>query len=650
MAKPEAAPPVTQRQTVWLAATALGAFLPLAPWLPGWLNALCLTGIVWRGWLLWRRIPLPPGWLLNLLAVAGIAGIGLHFRNLFGKDPGVAMLALFLALKLFETRTLRDATGVVLLCFFLILSQFFYTQSIATAALMLVSVTLATSTLIALQREDVAPRAALRLGGSLLLQALPFMLLLFLLFPRVSGPLWGLPADAGRGLSGLSDNMSPGSISNLSLSEAIAFRARFDGKLPNKGELYWRGPVLNNFDGRTWRMGPPRKNAADGVADKGDAVQYEITLEPHNQPWLLALDYPQRWPADALLTSTWQVVAQKVVRSRQRYTLRSVPSARIGLEEPAYAKREALQLPSTGNPRSRELAQALRARSPNDLALANAFLGRIREQNFVYTLTPPLLGVDTVDEFLFDTRRGFCEHYAAAFVFVMRAAGVPARVVTGYQGGELNPVDGYLTVRQSDAHAWAEIWLAGEGWRRVDPTAAIAPARVENNLAAAVPRGDPIALLARPELDWLRSARYRWEAVSNAWNQWVLGYDNQRQMALLQRLGLESPDWRTLGALMAGLGGTLMLALAAWTLNQRQRIDPLLRQWRRFESKLVRAGFVLHPWEGPRDLAARAAQALPRQSEEIAAICDLYAAMRYGRVIDDQPLDELTRRIAAFAR
>ncbi|RTL50943.1 MAG: DUF3488 domain-containing protein [Rhodocyclaceae bacterium] len=650
MANSKPAAAITQGQTGWLSLSALGALLPLTPYLPYWLGALCVATVLWHGWMLWRRFPMPSRWLVNIAAVAGATGIGLHFHTIFGKEPGVALLALFLSLKLYETRNPRDAFAVVLLCLFLILSQFFYTQSMATAAAMAAATLISAATLIVLQRSTTPARQALRSAGLMLLQALPFMVLLFFLFPRISGPLWGLPADAQHDTTGLTDTMSPGSISQLSRSDAIAFRVQFEGEMPPREQLYWRGPVLTQFDGQSWRMLPPLGFSALPYAPSGKRYRYETTLEPHNQRWLLALDYPAELPAAQRITPAFQLLSEKPVTNRLRYALSAAPDTQPGAKELSSILKIALQLPANGNPRSRALANELRQSHRNDKALIAALLDRICSENFVYTLNPPLLGRDSVDEFLFDTRRGFCEHYASAFVFLLRAAGIPARVVTGYQGGEINPVDGYLLVRQSDAHAWAEVWLAGEGWRRVDPTAAVAPNRVENNLAAAVPAGDPLPLLTRPELDWLRQLRFRWEAVNNAWNQWVLGYDNQKQMALLKKLGLESPDWQTLAALLAGSAGALLLAMSLWVMGQRRRVDPLQHLWQRFDAKLAKRNLGRHPWEGAVDYARRLQAALPDQAREIAAICGLYETLRYGRVgtSGKDSLALLKHRIDAF--
>lgn len=650
--KPSPSAAITQRQVLWLAASALAVALPLTPYLPLWLMALCVTGIVWRGWLIWRRIPLPPHWLVSLLAVMGAIGVSIHFHAFFGKESGVAILTLLLALKLFETRNIRDGLAVVLLTLFLGSAQFLYSQAMHNAALMTLAMLLITATLVTLQRGETEWAAALRLSGKLLGQALPFMLLLFLLVPRVSGPLWGLPPDRSSGTTGLSDTMSPGSISNLSLSEAIAFRVRFNGPMPPHHDLYWRGPVLNQFDGIAWRPGTQGVQGQLPYVAAGQSYDYEMTLEPHRQQWLLALDFPGTLLPDSVMGDGYQLLASKPVVSRLRYREQAFPQAEVGRQERSSLVRAALRLPSTGNPQARAWAKELRQSHESPEAIISAFLQHLGRENFIYTLTPPLLGADPVDDFLFSTRRGFCEHYASVFVFVMRAAGVPARVVTGYQGGEINPVDGYLEVRQSDAHAWAEVWLQGKGWQRVDPTAAIAPSRVEQSLAAAIPSSDPRPLLSQPQMEWLRHWRYRWEAVNNAWNQWVLGYDHQRQLRLLQNLGFDAPDWHTMAALLTIIGTGLLAMAGLWSLGQREHLDPLQKQWLLFERKLARSKLQRQPWEGPRDYGLRLGLALPAQADEISAICRLYEQLRYGRVSTVSEaataFDHLKRAVSAF--
>ena len=471
-----AARPLVARQSLWLYGSALVVFAPLAPHQPGWLSALAALVMVWRGGLLWRGAALPSRWLLVFAVFAGTTGIALHFHTLFGRNPGVALLVLLFALKLLEMRSARDGFAVVLLGYFLSLTQFFFTQSIGNAVVTLAGVMLTTAALVMLSHPRQPPARALRLSSLMLLQAVPFMLLLFVLFPRVQGPLWGLPIDAFSGLTGLSDSMAPGSISELSLSDAIAFRAKFSGefsdKAPPQASLYWRGPVLSQFDGRTWKIGRNFIGNSLPYALRGTPVEYAVTLEPHYKPWLFALELPATIPAEGMLASDYQLLSKTQVRARLRYEMRSYPDIVAGINESPAILRESLQLPPLSNPRARALAESWRAElGADDFAIMLRMLDYYRRQIFIYTLSPPLLGEHSVDEFLFDSKRGFCEHFSAGFVFMMRAAGIPSRVVTGYQGGELNPVDGTLVVRQSDAHAWAEIWLKGRGWLRVDPTA-----------------------------------------------------------------------------------------------------------------------------------------------------------------------------------
>lgn len=629
--------PLVAIQSQWLFGAALMVFAPLVPHLPQWLSALTAVTLLWRGILLWRHAALPSRWLLAFAGLAGGAGIALHFHNLFGRDPGVALLALLFSLKLLEMHTRRDGFALVLLGFFLSLTQFFYAQSILNAALSMVGVTLGVAALIMLNHWRQPPARVFRLAGLMLLQAIPFMLLLFVLFPRVQGPLWGLPIDAFGGRTGLSDSMTPGSISQLSQSEAIAFRVQFSGayenKAPTQTSLYWRGPVLSQFDGRSWRLGRTYVSSRVPYEPSGEPIDYLVTLEPHYKPWLFALEFPVSIPSEGLFASDFQVLAKTPVRTRMRYEMRSHPGIAPGIEESAGVLREALQLPAASNPRARALALNWRNElGDDDAAIVQRMVEYYRRQVFIYTLSPPLLGEHSVDEFLFDVRRGFCEHFSAGFVFMMRAAGIPARVVTGYQGGELNPVDNTLVVRQSDAHAWAEVWLNGRGWVRVDPTAVIAPTRIEINLAQALPAGEARPLMTLPGFVWLVQMRYRWDAVANVWNQWVLGYNPQRQRDLLASLGMRSPDWQQMTVTLTVICGILLLGFTAWALYHRQRIAPALAAWNHLSKTLSRHGLARKAWEGPLDYANRIAAALPgRQlALEVEKIAQIYVQLRYG--------------------
>jgi transglutaminase-like putative cysteine protease len=508
-----------------------------------------------------------------------------------------------------------------------------------------------TATMMSLHYADAEPpfRAQLRTAGMLLAQSAPLMLVLFLLFPRVPGPLWGLPRDAFAGVSGLSDTMTPGSLSSLALSDAVAFRVRFESQIPRAKDLYWRGPLMWDFDGRTWSV-QLFPHTAPRIEAAGDPVNYEVTLEPHNRRWMLALDLPAAAPARSFASTDFQILSIQPVTSRRLYEMTSFLNARFGEAESRYALHRALQLPPQANPRAQELGRALRRKHAEDEAIIGEMLGMFR-RNFVYTLEPPLLGEHPVDEFLFSTRSGFCEHYASSFAVVMRAAGVPARIVTGYQGGEVNALGNYLIVRQADAHAWTEVWLSGRGWVRIDPTFAVAPVRVDTGIAAAVPRADPLPLMGRAPFEFLRQVRHTWDYMANAWNHWVLGYTPERQRLLLANAGLDDATWEKLTAILfvvAGIIVAMFTALALRQLKSRVR-DPVRIAYLRFCEKLRRKGLARDAAEGPVDYARRLGRARPELAPAVEAITRLYVALRYGAEAGAAALPELQRRVRQFS-
>jgi protein-glutamine gamma-glutamyltransferase len=641
------------KASVWLLATAAVTLAPHGMHLPSWLLIVCSLLLIWRALAL-RRPPiamprsLPYRAAIILIALTAAAGVRYHFGHFFGKEPGVALLTLLLCLKQFETSSGRDIRVAVLLSFFLQLGLFLYNQTLPIALLAFGGTFLATVTLLTLVVPTVSMQRTLRTAAVLMLQALPFLLVLFLLFPRIPGPLWGLPADAHSGVSGLSDTMEPGSISALGLSDAVAFRAQFPGTPPPPEQRYWRGPVLSLFDGRTWRPATPAVAERPSYTPSGPSFAYTLTLEPHNRRWLLGLEFPGGGVPRARYTSDYQILAERPVRARTRTELRAYPETAVGLYEDRDVLNGARALPARSNPRARDLARTLTGPGMSDALIVARVIEHVRQLELTYTLRPPLMGSDAIDEFLFDHQRGFCEHFASAFVFLIRAAGVPARVVTGYQGGEINPVDGTLVVRQSDAHAWAEVWLPDEGWRRVDPTALAAPLRIESGLSAALPRGEPLPLMMRPAMAWLRELRHRWDALSNAWNQAVIGFDGERQRQFIERLGLSNPDWKTLAALLGGSIGVLMLVLYGWAFIQRRTEDPLDLAWVAFCTKLAHAGLVRLPWEGPMHYADRAADAHPASAAQVREIALRYARLRYGSKHD--PAREDVRQLAQRIR
>lgn len=626
---------------------------PHAERLPLWETTMIAALIAWRALAAWKQWRLPHTALKIALTFIAIAGVLWSYQGrLSGQNAGTALLCVMAALKLLEFKGRRDVMVVVFLMYFMLITHFLFSQELWTMAYLLICVIATTAVLIECQhRGALPPRHTLRKGGVMVLQALPLMLLLFVLFPRIPGPLWGLPADAGAARSGLSDRMSPGDIASLIESDEIAFRVTFFGNVPPPAARYWRGPVFDNFDGRTWEEGFVTLSPGHGpvVETLDDPIRYALTLEPHRARWLMALDMPhaETFPEDAFLGREGTLLARRNVIERRRYELTS--STRYRLSPTLTNAARYQRLPGTFNPRTQALADKLRAEHQDDAELARAVLRMFREQPFVYTLQPPLLGRHSVDEFLFDTRRGFCEHYSSAFTVLMRAAGIPARVVTGYQGGQRNDIGGYYVVRQSDAHAWAEIWIEGQGWIRVDPTAAVAPERIEKNIEAALGglEGLPGHLSARTRLAYYFEARWDW--VNAQWNGLVLGYGPELQQAFLSRFGLDDLR-RMLLALTITLTVVLTL-IGVWVLRRSapaRNQEPVLLAWQRLSHRLSRAGFPPHPSEGPRDYMTRVLRERPEWTEMLQPALQLYLDSRYLSAVDSDQLKALRRAVRQF--
>ncbi len=640
-------------QILWLSGALTLVLLPHVPRVPVWVTAAFVLFLLWRLAGAAGKVVLPGKAINVVLGLSVVTAVFLTYGSILGRNPGITMLVGLTGLKLLETRSTRDAFVSVLLAYFLVITNFLASQSIPTGVYMLMAVIVVTATLVSLNspNRELPSRDRLSLATAMVLQAIPLSLLFFVLFPRVSGPLWGLPEDAHAGLTGLSENMSPGAISQLSRSSAVAFRVKFDGYPPQPAKQYWRGPVLWKTDGRTWRTAGSEGTSPFLPTPASQLVTYTVTLEPHDRRWLFLLDIPVRLPDNASLTSDYRVLTQEPVRERMRYEASSATDARpVLITDRQY--RLALSLPTGSHPKARELAQRWweSAHAPEDLV--RRALEHFRDGEFYYTLTPPLLLGDPVDQFLFDTRRGFCEHYASSFAVLMRAAGIPARVVTGYQGGEVNPIDDYLIVRQRDAHAWVEVWLHRKGWVRVDPTAAVSPERIESGMETALPQSvTPLMGLAlqdgSPIYAVWRNVRFGWDAINNWWNQWVLGYGPGRQSELLSRLGMDIQNWQHVAVGLGLTSTTAVLAVALW-LRWQQRIRPnqVRTVYDRFCRKLARRQLVRSPSEGPWDFAARASVRLPRVKSQIHEITGAYVRLRYGRRGGD--LTELRRLVSRF--
>lgn len=624
---------VPDRATRLLLVCVTIAYLPHAPHLPVWVGgmlaasgATLLASAV--GW-----IRVPGRWTRLGLAALGLMAVAMQYGRLNGADSGSALLALMLGLKLLETRTARDRILVIFLCFFLLGSAFLHDQSLPGGALALLGLLPLTTAWILLQETaGPPPRAAVRTASLLLLQALPLMLVLFILFPRLSGPLWSIPQTPGTAQTGLSDHMSPGSITALGRSDAVAFRARFFGAVPANASRYWRALVLWDYDGQSWRTEPSAETGLTSLVPLGAPLAYEITLEPHGQPWLPLLDMPIRIDQIAARMAGREAVSPKPVDERLRYEASAYLNYRLGLDLSNAQMGRALAVPRTGNPRSHALAQRWRTTYAEPAERVGAALRLFRQAPFYYTLQPPPLGEDGIDGFLFNTRRGFCEHYAGAFVFLMRAAGVPARVVTGYQGGEANPLGDYLIIRQSDAHAWAEVWLAGHGWVRVDPTAAVAPERIEDGAAAALAGEWSVTTRFLRGSLTMQRMRLGWDAVNYRWNDWVLGYGPDKQRRTLTRLGFESVDTGPLLLWMTLIFGVMGALLGLWVNRHRPRHDPdpVTAGFARIAKRLTGAGYPPRPGEGPRDYLVRCATAEPAWRDDLQTLTESYLALRYG--------------------
>ncbi|HKW79506.1 MAG TPA: DUF3488 and transglutaminase-like domain-containing protein, partial [Casimicrobiaceae bacterium] len=580
-------------------------------------------------------------WLLPAFALAAAIGIRVEYGYFLGRDPCVAFLYVLVGIKFLEARGVRDGVLLACLALFLALTQFFYAQTILAALLALpalLAIGVALASLRAGSSANGGWRPHLRTTALLIVQGVPIAAFLFVLFPRLAGPLWGSPLESGA-RTGLSDTMSPGSISDLSLSDEVAFRVEFDGPPPPPSQRYWRGPVFARFDGMTWRALHKLRPGRFAPPDTRH-VDYTVTMEPHGKLWLFALEHPTIDPrapgpdapagaapeALAVLTYDQQLLAKAPISQAVRYTLRSTPSvAFAAVPGDAY---DDLQLPR-GNPRTVAFARELRQRSASDRAFVAAVLDWFRSEPFVYTLSPDILDKDPVDGFLFDTRRGFCEHFAGAFTLLLRAAGIPARVVTGYQGGEMNPSGEYMIVRQSDAHAWTEALLDGQ-WQRVDPTAAVAPSRIERGLGAALPAGERVPYLARIEMTWLKSLQLHWDSVNYHWQRGFVGFNLERQRNFLRDIGLENaPPWR-IAMILALSAFAWMIGVLGLSLARRSRQDPEVVLWQAACRRLARAGLARRSDEGPLAYAQRAAARWPSRGRLLASIAASYAALRYG--------------------
>jgi protein-glutamine gamma-glutamyltransferase len=654
--------PRDSRDTLFLLAVIGWTVLPHLSRLPAWCAVLTGVVLLWRTRLALVNAPLPGRWVL--LATLGLATVLTlwSFRTLLGREPGVTMAVVLMALKTLELRARRDAFVVFFLGFFLILTHFLYSQSIGVAAAMLVSVWGLLTALVLAHMPVGQPslRQAGLLSARTALLGAPIMALMFVLFPRI-GPLWGVPEDSLT-KTGLSNVMKMGSVAEVALDDAVAMRLKFDGPPPPPEVMYFRGPVLTRFDGTEWRpLSPSFPFALPSRANlrvRGPALGYEMTLEPQRVATLPLLEATTAAPQ----IEGWRVLpgqdllwlADRPVYERLRFKATANVDFQYGPMNPVPSLQDHVELPTGYNPRTLAWAAELRRQPAYAQAdagvLAAALMRHIRAGGFTYTLAPgEYLGTDSIDQFWLDRREGFCEHFAASFVVVMRALGVPARVVTGYQGIEPVPVDGYYLVRQSAAHAWAEYWQAGIGWVRADPTAAVAPDRIRSSRNLLPAPGLLAGALGTVSPALLAQLRGAWETLNNRWNQSMM-FSRGQQFDVLRRLGVDAPTWEDLALLLTGALSSLALIGAGWAWWDRHRVNPWTRQMKRWRAALKALGLQAADHEPPRLLASRLRERYGSSGEPLARLLDTLERQRYGRDALKRPDAALTREFVAAAR
>jgi len=627
----------------WTAGIVVGASLPHWATLPVWMPVLLCCCVAWRFASRILRWPLPGRKTMWLVTIVSFGAVLVQFRTINGLVPGTALLVVMVSLKFLEAKSQRDHMLLTVIAFFLVFASVLAGGGVINGLYLVAFVWITTLGLLQVGRQGslMASVPTAKLAGRLLLQSMPIMIALFLLFPRLPGPLWALPGSTSSGATGLSGSMSPGDITNLGLSDEIAFRVDFTGQTPAASELYWRGPVLSTFDGRSWnQLDGMGRVVSDTIEYLGATSEYEVTLDSSANGWAFALEMPETWTVEdrrqpIRMNSDYMLRIWNGGASTGRVTY-SVTSHSLYRAFHQLDEREISQfsrLPASSNPRTRALVDDLLEGEPDARTIIERGLNVFREPGFFYTLTPPALGLHTADEFIFDTQEGFCEHYASAFAIMMRMAGLPTRVVTGYQGGELNPMGDYYIIRQSDAHAWTEVWIPDEGWIRVDPISAVAPERIAFGSTRTTFQGQTNIVTRIGRMAWLRQAALAWDAVNTVWNDWVIGYGPRLQRTLLEWMGFERPRWRELMLMTIVATALLMVGLTLF-LGVRMRSsyarDPAARSFKHFRSKLARLKVEpIRAGETPTDYAARAEAALPENATAIHAITVAYLEARY---------------------
>ncbi len=637
--------PIPRNSLVWLLASVGLCILPQLERLPVWMWGVTALCLYWRVQVFRQRWSYPRAPVKLGFILLGVMGVFWHYQTLFGPDAGVALLVLAYLFKLLELVKKRDAYLIVILSYFVLATNYLFDRGLLSTIYSLGVVIVVTAALVGLNQTQAHTqfRQTLKKSSTMLLQSVPLMVVLFVLVPRID-PLWNLNLGSEQAKTGLSEEMSPGDISKLSRSAELAFRVEFEGDIPSRDRLYWRGVVFSRFDGRTWYVDTTSKYNDDLVFDKsqvilkGKTFRYKVILDATFNDWLYVMPYGVVDLALAEVKPDMTWILEGGVDTDTIYHVTSYPDFEWSMDHLKLEDQEKyLQLPARTNPQTREFALKLLARANGDAEkFIKSILEWINVEEFQYTLTPPKLYGATIDQFLFQTRQGFCAHYAGAMVFLLRSVGIPARMIGGYQGGQMHPSGEYMLVHQYDAHAWVEAWIPGHGWRRYDPTAAIAPSRIIDGPQNATT--DSSFLAASPlspnrlrNVQWVSRLRNYWDYTDYLWTKWVVGYNQDVQYQFLTRL-LGSVTTETMGYLLAACAGLFILIflLILYLERKKIKIDPLDRLYLEMCKRLEARGIVRRVGEGVEAFSQRVAREKPQYAESVASISKLYQRVKYA--------------------
>lgn len=658
--------PIPRNSLVWLLSAHVAVVLPHIPRIPWWLTVLSIVCAFWRIQVFRGMWKFPGRWLRYSLVLAGTAGILFHYGTFLGAVAGVALLITAFSFKLLEMHTFRDAYIVVILAYFVIAMNFLFEQTLLRAIYGLICFVLVTAALIGINqsRSHINPLTTLKTASVIFLQSIPLMIVFFILVPRV-GPLWTFNFDNNKAYTGLSDSMTPGDIASLSQSPKLAFRARFENEIPDNQQLYWRTLILYDFDGRTWRAEKQhtRKVFPYKLNYKPDWLEnyhqqfnktesftntdfnrqqtrkytYDVTMEATGQNYVFALDMPFTKDNRIAMSRDYVFRYKEKIKQRIDYTFTSSPLIETDIELPEGIRRKSLALPETGNSRARSLARQWRSQVNSDEAFIEKVLNHFNQEAYFYTLKPPLLGKNSIDEFLFDTRRGFCAHYAGAFAYLLRSVNIPVRVVTGYQGGEINTLGNYVLVHQFDAHAWTEAWLPGKGWVRLDPTASVSPLRIERGLEDALLEENTFlensffSTSKYRKIPLISKIRLRIDYLNYLWHTKIVSYQAKQQYLLLSKW-FGQFSYKKMALIMLACGTLIVgiLTIGLFWKRPKRKYDPATIIYLKFCRQMENAGIPRLPGESPMDFAKRVSSSKPQLESQINTVTGLYIALIYS--------------------